>query len=33
MVHRDGEATAQIGEDFACELPTNDADQVKALLK
>jgi uncharacterized protein YyaL (SSP411 family) len=33
MVPRDGKATAYICEDFVCELPTNDPEQVEALLK
>jgi uncharacterized protein YyaL (SSP411 family) len=32
MVPRDGKATAYICEDFVCELPTNDPEQVEALL-
>ena len=32
MVPRDGKATAYICEDFVCELPTNDPEQVEVLL-
>ncbi|MFQ3240991.1 MAG: hypothetical protein ACI9JZ_000673 [Lentimonas sp.] len=33
MEPRDGKATAYICEDFVCEQPTNDPEQVEALLK
>lgn len=33
MEPRNGKATAYICEDFVCELPTNDPEQVEALLK